>query len=76
MNSKLQIKTCPNCGSDEIRQVVRNVTRNYKGQAYMIPALEFYECPNCGEKIYDQEAMRKIEAHSPAYHKIHTLAEG
>jgi YgiT-type zinc finger domain-containing protein len=67
MNSKLQIKTCPTCGSDRIRWVVRDVTRNYKEQTYTIPSVEFYDCPNCGEKVYDREAMLKIETYSPAY---------
>jgi predicted RNA-binding Zn-ribbon protein involved in translation (DUF1610 family) len=36
----------------------------------VVPNLEFYECPDCGERIYDRDAMRKIEAHSPAYAKL------
>ena len=75
MNDKLQIKTCPTCGSDQIRRVERNVTRKYKEQTYLVPALEFYECPICGEKIYDSAAMRKIEAYSPVYRKVKTVAE-
>ena len=68
MNAKLQIKTCPACGSDRIKRVVRDVTRKHKDQTYTVPSVEFYDCPNCGEKVYDREAMLKIEAYSPAYH--------
>jgi YgiT-type zinc finger domain-containing protein len=75
MNDKLQIKTCPTCGSDKIRRVVRNLIRIYKGQTYTVPRVEFYECPNCGEKAYDREAILKIEAHSPAYHKAEALVD-
>ena len=75
MNGKFQIKTCPTCGSEQIRRVVRDIIRKYKGQTYTVPRVEFYECPNCGEKVYDREAMLKIEAHSPAYHKTEALAE-
>jgi YgiT-type zinc finger domain-containing protein len=75
MNDKLQIKTCPTCGSDKIRRVARNLIRSYKGQTYAVPRVEFYECPNCGEKVYDREAMLKIEACSPAYHKAEALVE-
>ena len=39
----------------------------YQGQRYIVPNLEFHECPDCGEKIYDPEAMRKIEAVSPGF---------
>jgi YgiT-type zinc finger domain-containing protein len=75
MNNKLQIKTCPTCGSDKIRRVVRNLVRSYKGQTYSVPRVEFHECPNCGEKVYNREAMLKIEAHSPAYHKAEALVD-
>jgi hypothetical protein len=30
---------------------------------------------NCGEKVYDREAMQKIEVHSPAYDKAESLVE-
>jgi len=33
----------------------------------MVPDVTFYECPVCGEKVFDREAMLKIEAYSPAY---------
>jgi YgiT-type zinc finger domain-containing protein len=71
MNDKLQIKTCPTCGSDKIQLVVKDIVRKYKGQTYTVPGVEFYECSNCGEKVYDKAAIRKIEEHSPAYHHEH-----
>ncbi len=73
MNSKLHIKTCPTCGSDRIERVVRDMARKYKGQTYTVPSVEFYDCPNCGEKVYDREAILKIEAYSPAYRKTRIL---
>ena len=73
MNDKLQIKICPTCGSDKIKRVKRDLARKYKGQAYTVPKVEFYECPNCGEKVYDHEAMLKIESHSPAYRKAKSV---
>ena len=39
----------------------------YQGQRYTVPRLEFHECPDCGEKIYEPAAMRRIEAASPAF---------
>ena len=75
MSDKLQIKTCPTCGSEKIRRVVRDITRKYKGQSYTVPKVSFYDCPNCGEKIYDHEAMLKIKTYSPAYHKVEELVE-
>ena len=75
MKDKFQIKICPTCGSNKIKRVVRDITRKYKGQTYTVPKVEFYDCPNCGEKVYDREAMLKIEAHSPAYRKSELLVD-
>jgi YgiT-type zinc finger domain-containing protein len=65
--AKLNITTCPSCGGKRIKRVRRNWTGNFKGKEYTVPNLEYYECPDCGEKVYDREAMRQIEAHSPAF---------
>ena len=73
MSIKFHVKICPVCGSEDSRGVVRDVARNYAGQTYTVPDLSFYECPDCGERIYGRDAMRKIEAHSPAYSKTETL---
>lgn len=75
MNTTLQLSICPSCGSDKIQQVVKDITRSYKGQAYIVPAVTFYACPNCGENVYDATAMQKIQAYSPAYHHAGVLAE-
>jgi len=74
MNGRLFIKTCPTCSSDKIELVVIDVTRKFKDQNYTVPAVEFYACSNCGEKVYDRAAIQKIEAYSPAYHHEHALA--
>jgi hypothetical protein len=48
---------------------VRDVVRRHEGKEYVVPAVALYEYPDCGEKVYDREAMLKIEAYSPAYKK-------
>ena len=75
MSDKFSIKTCPTCDSDKIQLVVKDITRKYKGQSYTVPAVEFYECSNCAEKVYDRTAIQKIEAYSPAYRHDHALAD-
>ena len=65
----IKITICPTCGSDKIKKVRRNWTGKVQSKTYNVPNLEYYECPDCGEKVYDREAMRKIEAHSPAFAK-------
>lgn len=61
------IEICPACESKRIKKVRRNWTGSFKGMKYTVPALQYYECPDCGERVYDREAMRQIEVHSPAF---------
>jgi YgiT-type zinc finger domain-containing protein len=66
-----KITSCPSCGSRNIKKIRRNWTGNFKGKRYTVPNLQYYECPDCGEKIYDRDAMREIEARSPAFERMH-----
>ena len=61
------ITVCPSCGSDKIKRLRRNWTGTFKDQTYIVPNLVYYTCPGCGEKVYDREALQKIEAYSPAF---------
>jgi len=45
---------------------------NFRSQTYNVPDLVYHQCPVCEEELYDREAMRKIEAHSPAFAKLRT----
>jgi YgiT-type zinc finger domain-containing protein len=67
----LKITACPSCGSRKIRKICRDWTGSFKGKRYTVPNLCYYECPECGEKVYDRDAMRDIEAHSPAFERVH-----
>ena len=64
-----KISECPSCGSTKIRKVRRRWSGVYEGKSYTVEHLEFYECPDCEERIYDPDAMRAIEAGSPAFAK-------
>jgi YgiT-type zinc finger domain-containing protein len=66
MDSKLIITECPTCGSDKIKKVTQDWSSEFEGKKYSIPLLEYYKCPNCGEKVYDRDAMRRIQENSPA----------
>ncbi len=66
-----KITICPTCGSRRLKTVRRTLTRRFDGEPYTVPNLAFHECLDCGERLYDRDAMRKIEAHSPAYAKTH-----
>jgi len=69
MEKSIQIKICPTCGGGKIKKVRRNWSGRFQGQSYSVPSLEFHECSECGEKVYDREAMRRIEEESPAFIK-------
>jgi len=74
ITSSAKIARCPTCGSRAIHRVRKTVKRTHAGRTYMVPNLAFWECPACGERVYDRAAMRQIEAHSPAYPKTRRAA--
>lgn len=61
------ISACPTCGSRAIRELRGGWKGSYQGRPYAVEGLEYYSCPNCGEKVYLPEAMRRIQEASPAY---------
>lgn len=65
----IKITICPNCDSDKIKKVRRNWTSKIQSKTYIVPNLEYYECPDCDEKVYDREAMQKIERYSQVFAK-------
>lgn len=75
MEAKLKITACPNCGGDQICLLRQDWVSEFDGQVYVVPDLEFYQCARCGERIYDREAMRKIESYSPAFTKTRVVPE-
>ena len=64
--ARIKLTVCPNCYSKNLKKVRRTVTGTRQGKHYSAPGVEFYECPDCGEQIYDPTAMRQIEKHSRA----------
>ncbi len=65
----LEITICPSCGSDKIKKLKQDWKDKFEGRTYTVPDLEYWECPACGERLFDYDAMRKIEAYSPAFAK-------
>jgi YgiT-type zinc finger domain-containing protein len=65
----IEITHCPSCGSDKIDKVRRDWSGEFQGKKYTVSGLEFHECPVCAEKVFDRDAMRRIEACSPAFAK-------
>ena len=69
----IEITHCPTCGSDKIKKVRRDWKGEFQGKSYTVTGLEFQECPVCHEKVFAPEAMRRIEAVSPAFAKSRRL---
>ena len=62
--TRLKLTVCPNCGNKNLQKVRKAVTGTRQGKRYSAPAVEFYECPDCGERVYDPAAIRQLEQHS------------
>jgi YgiT-type zinc finger domain-containing protein len=62
--TRLKLTVCPNCGNKNLKKVRKTVTGTRQGKRYSAAQVEFYECPDCGERIYDPAAIRQIEEHS------------
>ena len=64
------ISACPACGSASIRAVQEDWFDAYAGKRYVVRNLRYFHCAQCGEKVYDPSAMRRIQAASPAFAKL------
>lgn len=64
---ELTITACPTCQSPNIEKIAGPWSGSYEGGSYEVKNLEYFACPDCGEKVYPPEAMRRIQACSPAY---------
>ncbi len=62
--TRLKLTVCPNCGKNNLKKVRKTVTATRHGKKNSVPGVEFYECPDWGERIYDSAAIRHIEQHS------------
>jgi YgiT-type zinc finger domain-containing protein len=62
--SRIKLTVCPSCYSKNLKKVRKTVSGTRQGKRYSVPAVEFYECPDCGERVYDPAAMRQIEQRS------------
>lgn len=65
----IQVSACPSCGSTTIQAVRGDWSGSYRGRRYVVKDLRYFQCPRCGEKVYGPEAMRRIQAVSPAFSK-------
>ena len=57
----MAIRTCPSCGSKRLRRQTVTLTASVRNKKATIVDLELEICPDCGEKLFDLEASRRME---------------
>ena len=58
---KLKLSKCPTCGSTRIKFVRSDYTLKANRHLLVVPKLERYECPSCGEVLFDYDGIKRIE---------------
>jgi YgiT-type zinc finger domain-containing protein len=66
----MNINTCPSCGNTKIKKIRGPVSHQFKGETYTVPGVTYYACPECGERVYDSDAVSKMQAASPAFRTV------
>jgi len=51
---------CPTCGAAKMRRVRRSVETRSGKRCVVVPDIDVDECPKCGERLFDLEALDKI----------------
>ena len=57
----MAIRRCPTCGGRRVRRQTVTVKATVRGKTAEISGLELEVCPDCGEKLFDIEASRRME---------------
>ena len=55
------IRRCPTCGGRRIRRQLVTVKATIRGKTAEVPNLTLEVCSDCGEKLFDLEASRRME---------------
>jgi YgiT-type zinc finger domain-containing protein len=56
------LSKCPTCGSRRLQKVRSDFATTVQGRSVLVPDLERQECPDCGEILFDCEAMERLES--------------
>ena len=57
----MPIRRCPTCGSRKISRQTVTLKVTVRGKKAEVPNLNLEVCPECGEKLFDLEASRRME---------------
>jgi YgiT-type zinc finger domain-containing protein len=64
-----KIKSCPNCGSDRIREQKQDVESKRGGVSFTAHEITVEACPVCGERFFSPSALEQIDAQRPKTRK-------
>jgi len=53
-----------------MKRIRDDVSIDVDSICFVVPDIEFDDCPDCGEQIFDLAAMEKINAHRPSIARI------
>ncbi len=57
-----RLKTCPICSHRKLQSVRRGrYTTRRGGRTVVVRDVDYQECPQCGEKFFDDGTMARIE---------------
>jgi YgiT-type zinc finger domain-containing protein len=51
---------CPTCGKAAMKPVARDVTTQRGGKSVVVKNVAVEECSQCGERLYDLAALRRL----------------
>ena len=69
----MDIAQCPGCGSPRIKKVTGRLRRVCEGQSYIVQDVTYHRRADCGDQVYGPEAVRRIQAESPAYQVVNSV---
>jgi len=58
----MEIKYLPFLRKPADRETTPQLGGDFEGKHYVVPDLEYYECPACCELVFGGEAVRTIDA--------------
>jgi YgiT-type zinc finger domain-containing protein len=59
----MRILTCPSCERKALQAVTETVSFVVRGRKMAFPDVPHWRCNACGERLFDRESHRVMEAH-------------
>jgi YgiT-type zinc finger domain-containing protein len=56
-----KLTKCPTCDSTKLKLVRSDYTLKLPNRVVVVPKLDRYECPNCGEVLFDYDGIKRLE---------------